>query len=143
METPSRLHVRSIDAGRAPEFHPEFIAHLEDSLADKRGKRSSVDMGSPRRRVRKAFRQLRDRAPREFDAAYCMVVIDEVGRSVRRGDDEALRQQFDSSLRATTARLNARAARRRQSGHEESAYTDSDTLVLVVSALHKLSLWCG
>lgn len=142
METPQRLHIRSVDAGGAPNFHPEFEATLEDALAEQRSS-PRAEFDSPKRRVKRAFRRLRARAPREFDAAYCMVVIDEVGRTVRRGDDEALRRQFDASLRATTIRLNARAARLRAAGRDAPALTESDVLVLIVSALHKLTLWAG
>lgn len=143
METPMRLHMRAIDEGGAPEFHPEFVQHLEDSLIDARPKRRVDLADQPRRRVRRAFRTLREKAPREFDAAYCMVVLDEVGRHVRRGDEDSLRKQFESSLRSTTARLNQRAARRRAAGKKEPVFTDNDTLVLIVSALSKLTLWAG
>lgn len=141
METPIRIHGEGVDEGGAPEFHHEFERYLDESLAQRRGRMSHE--GSPQLRVKRAFRTLRQKAPREFDAAYCVVVIDEVGRSVRRGDDEALRRQFDASLRATTVRLNQRAAKRRAAGHDERDYTEDEVMVLVVSALHKLSLWAG
>ena len=93
---------------------------------------------SPKLRAKRAFRRLRAKAPKEFDAAFLMVTVDQMGRDVRPEDDAALRQRFEASLRATTHRLNVRARAR-----GERPYTAEDVLVLLVSAFHKLSLWAG
>jgi hypothetical protein len=141
-ETPLRLHVpRAHGDDGAPLLHPDFVSYLDDALHEKResGRHSRrVELETPRRRVTKAFRLLRRRAPKEFDVLYCMCVIDQVGRSLKRDDFEGLTHEFETSLRRTVRRMNQRARKR---GEPELA--EDDLLVLVVSGIRKLTLWSG
>ena len=80
---PIRLHSREIAPDGSPQLHGDFIGYLEDGLNDKRRgdvRSKRVELETPRRRVSKAFRLLRRKAPKEFDVLYCMVAIDQVGR---------------------------------------------------------------
>jgi hypothetical protein len=62
LDTPSRLHQREIAPDGSPQWHPEFANWLSET----NHKRVPDDQ----RRTRKAFRQLRKVAPREFEVAY-------------------------------------------------------------------------
>lgn len=143
-EVPIRLHEsRQIGEDGAPRLHPDFIGYLEDGLHDKLNafrstKSRMVEIESPKRRVSKAFRILRRKAPKEFDVLYCMVAIDQVGRGVKQGDHETLERDFYASVRRTQARMNLRAAAR---GHTQ--VSEDEILVLIVSGVRKLALWAG
>ncbi len=140
-ETPIRLHSREVGDDGAPRLHNDFIDYLEDGLGDKRrgGSRSRrVEVDSPRRRVTKAFRLLRRRAPKEFDVLYCMCVLDQVGRTLRQHEVDELLLEFEASVRRTTQRMNLRAAKR---GDPE--VTEDEIHILVVSGARKLLLWAG
>jgi len=142
-EIPTKLHNSSRDFGEdgAPAFTADFRNYLDESLTSKRREarpRGPHDTYSPRRRVTDAFRTLRSRAPKEFDAMNCLVVIDRVGL---HADPEgaAIERQFADGLSATAERFNRRAERRGEDHH----YTPDDVLSLVISAVHKLDLWSG
>jgi hypothetical protein len=142
-EAPTKMHVssRTFDESGAPEFTADFRGYLDESLRSKRRQarpRGPHDLYSPRRRVTEAFRTLRARAPREFDAINCLVVIDRVGLYADP-DGAAIERQFRDGIRATTERFNRRAERR----GEDARYTEDDVLSLVISAVHKLDLWAG
>lgn len=142
-EAPTKLHTSSRDFGDdgAPAFTADFSGYLDESLTSKRREarpRGPHDHYSPRRRVTEAFRVLRARAPKEFDAMNCLVVIDRVGLHADP-DGAAIERQFADGLAATAERFNRRAVRRREEHH----YTSDDVLSLVISAVHKLDLWSG
>ena len=137
------MHVssRTFDDSGAPEFTSEFRGFLDEAIRSKRRQARPPgpnDIYSPRRRVTEAFRTLRERAPKEYDAINCLVVIDRVGL---HADPEgaAIERQFADGLKATAQRFNLRARER----GEEQRYTDDDVLSLVISAVHKLDLWSG
>ena len=140
-ESPTKMHVssRSFDDSGAPEMTSEFRGYLDEALRSKRNEarpRGPNDLYSPRRRVTEAFRTLRSRAPREYDAINCLVVIDRIGLHADP-NGSALERQFRDGLNATAVRFNIRAHQR----GEEQRYTPDDILSLVVSAVHKLDLW--
>jgi hypothetical protein len=140
-ETPIRLHSREIAPDGSPQLHGDFIGYLEDGLNDKRRgnvRSKRVELETPRRRVSKAFRLLRRKAPKEFDVLYCMVAIDQVGRMTKLGDLDALEAEFWASVRRTRARMNLRAAER-----GDPQVSENDILILIVSGTRKLGLWAG
>ena len=146
-ETPTRLHTSSRDFGDdgAPAFTADFRGYLDESLTSKRRQnrpRGPHDTYSPRRKVTEAFRVLRTKAPKEYDAINCLVVIDRVGVHTDPRDaagEEALTRQFNDALAATAERFNRRAEKR----GEPADYEPDDILILVISAVHKLDLWSG
>jgi hypothetical protein len=143
-EVPVKIHQSAFvfDEGGGPAFSNDFISYMDDALRSKRREerpRGPHDIANPRRRVSQAFRTLRNRAPREWDAMRCLVVIDQVGRQTMPRDVDALDAQFEASLRATAARFNERAERM---GKPER-YTPDDILLLVVSAVDKLAKWAS
>lgn len=140
-ETPIRLHSNEIAPDGSPQLHGDFVGYLEDALNDKkrgnvRSKR--VELDTPRRRVSKAFRLLRRKAPKEFDVLYCMVALDQVGRTLKHGDAESLERDFYASVRRTRARMNLRAATR-----GSAQVSEDEILILIVSGVRKLALWAG
>lgn len=144
-EIPTKIHVGShvYDDSGAPVYTDEFINYIDDSVRS--GKREDRprrphDIARPRRAVTEAFRTLRRRAPFEYDAMNCLTVIDQVGRhSSPNADDPKLIAQFEASLRATAERFNLRAIKRGDS----QRFTSNDILLLVISAVEKLSRWAG
>lgn len=141
-ELPTRIHQSSrlFDEGGAPEFTNDFISYLDDALRSKKREerpRGPHDVDNPKRRVTQAFRTLRQRAPREWDAMRCLVVIDQVGRQTSPRDETQLEQQFESSLRSTAERFNERAVRI----NKPERYDRDTVLLLVVSAVDKLAKW--
>ena len=143
-ETPIRLHEpRQVGEDGAPRLHPDFVGYLEDGLYDRlaafrSSKSRMVEIEHPRRRITKAFRLLRRKAPKEFDVMYCMVRLDQVGRDMRADETERLEREFAASVRRTRQRLNQRAATR-----GDPLVSEDEILVLVVSAVRKLALWSG
>lgn len=140
-ETPIRLHSSQIALDGSPELHGDFVGYLEDGMNDKRRgdvRSKRVELDTPRRRVSKAFRLLRRKAPKEFDVLYCMVALDQVGRSLKQGDINALDREFGASVRRTRARMSLRAAKR-----GDPQVSEDEILVLVVSGVRKLALWAG
>lgn len=142
-EAPTKLHTSSRDFGDdgAPAFTADFSGYLDESLTSKRRQsrpRGPHDTYSPRRKVTEAFRVLRSRAPKEYDAINCLVVIDRVGLHADPHGD-ALERQFNDGLAATAERFNRRAEKR----GEDARFTSDDILALVISAIHKLDLWAG
>ena len=147
-ETPIRLHEPyKVAPDGAPAMHRDFENYLEGALFahrhrnDETHSRRHLDIeDDPRRRVTKAFRKLRQKAPREFDVLYSMCVIDQVGRGLSQNDEKGLIREFEASLRRTTARLNKRE---RSKSTPRPLVSESDVLVLAVSGIRKLSLWAG
>jgi len=140
-ETPIRLHSKDIAPDGSPQLHGDFIGYLEDALNDQRRgnvRSKRVELDTPRRRVSKAFRLLRRKAPKEFDVLYCMVAIDQVGRGVKQDDHDSLDRDFSASVRRTQARMNLRAATR---GNPQ--VSEDEILILIVSGVRKLALWAG
>lgn len=139
-ESPLTLHSRrDVGFDGAPRMTNEFQSYLEGSLYEQRLNRREqklVDLDDdPRRRVTKAFRKLRSKAPHEFDVLYRMCVIDQVGRNLRADDTEALERQFTDSMHRSLHRLRSRP--------EGKHLTEGDVVVLVVSGIRKLMLWAG
>ena len=117
VESPQRLHSRSIDAGGAPEWHPEFARYL--TREDREDHRQVHHNPDQRLRTTRAFRKLRNVNAREFEVLY--------RTSVKR-----------LPLEETTTWLNERARRAGKPEH----YTLADTQVLLLSAVHKvLQTW--
>ena len=143
-EIPTKIHQSAFifDEGGGPAFSNDFVSYLDDSLRTKKREerpRGPHDTESPRRKVTQAFRTLRKRAPREWDAMRCLVVIDQVGRHTNPKDEAVLEEQFESSLRSTAVRFNDWMER---TGRPER-YTRDDVLLLVISAVEKLSRWAS
>ena len=140
-ETPIRLHSTEIAPDGSPQLHGDFLGYLEDGMNDKRRgdvRSKRVELNTPRRRVSKAFRLLRRKAPKEFDVLYCMVALDQVGRTLKMDDADGLEREFWASVRRTRARMNLRAADR-----GDPQVSESDILILIVSGARKLGLWAG
>lgn len=135
-EAPLRLHSRSNSFGAAPDFTEEFRSYLDQSLHQQRASRrdrGQLDLqDDPRRRVTKAFRKLRYKAPREFDVLHRMCVIDQVGMNLRPDDSVGLQRDFEASLRRVVLRDDA-----------GNRISEAEALILVVSGIRKLTLWAG
>lgn len=142
-EIPTKIHqARAFDEGGAPEYTSDFYSYIDDAMKSKGREerpRRVHDIDNPKRKVTQAFRTLRKRAPREWDAMRCLVVIDQVGRHASPRDEEKLEEQFESSLRATAIRFNERAERL----NKEERYSRDEVLLLVISAVEKLSRWAS
>lgn len=144
-ETPIRIHKHTNSDGAAPDFSDAFIGYMNDSMADSKRQRDRsrpVDYlaDSPRSRIVKAFRKLRWKAPREFFVLYGMCVIDQVGRDVKNGDEEAMTKAFEASIRRSAQRLNEKVF---PGEGPHPLYTTSDVLILAVSGIRKIALWAG
>lgn len=110
-DIPTKLHTGSLDAGGAPELHPEFMRWL---TANQNAPRNTEG----RMRLTMAMRRLRTEGPREFDVVYRIMAT-------------------GSSIAETTEWLNARAIR---GGHPER-YTEKDTTMILISGVDKLAHW--
>ena len=75
-EAPTRIHCRETDAGGAPEWHPDFEKWI-DAEREERPRYQSRFYEPDRKlhpqRLKRAMRQLRRLAPREYDAIYLMI----------------------------------------------------------------------
>jgi hypothetical protein len=135
-EAPMRLHSRSNSFGAAPDFTSEFSSYLDQSIYEARHAkrdRGQLDLqDDPRRRVTKAFRKLRRKAPREFDVLHRMCVIDQVGRNLRPDDSDGLQRDFEASMRRVVLRDT-----------EGNRISEENVLILVVSGIRQLVLWAG
>ena len=115
-EIPLRIHTRGVDAGGAPEMHPDFLNYLDASYLSSLGRgRRNPDH---RLRTTRAFRKLRKEAPREYEVLYRTMVLGE-------------------PVSETTRWLNERAIR---GGHPER-YTKTDTMVIVVAGVDFVHHW--
>lgn len=89
-EAPSRIHTRETDAGGTPEWHPSFERWIDAGEAcvvatcrDTRHlnpDRQATHFREPDhrmhpQRLKRALRQLRRLAPREYDAMYLMIAL--------------------------------------------------------------------
>jgi hypothetical protein len=131
----------------APNFSAEFL-HWIDYSWSKRGHRptddpkgGSIYKSTPQRqRTTRAFRKLRKRAPREFDVAYSLCVLDPISeidwdqraKEGRPFSDEDL----DAAIDRTARKMNQKS-RRKDTEH----YDRETTLFLAWSAVDKLSRW--
>lgn len=115
--TPLRLHSRDIDAGGAPELHPEFVAWLQrDNVSPRRD--GTIPNHHDRYRITTAMRRLRKAAVREYEVVYRVMVTRESIPSVARW-------------------LNERAIR---GGHPER-YREKDVIAILQSGVDKLVEW--
>jgi hypothetical protein len=117
-EVPSRIHSGAVDAGGAPEWHPEFARWLTrtDRPHDPRDDRYRNPEN--RLRVTRAMRAIRRAAPREYEVVYRVMCL---------GDTVA----------STTRWLNERAIR---GGHPER-YRQKDTIAILVCGVSKIAAW--
>lgn len=109
-EVPLRIHCRETDAGGAPEWHPDFVRWIDAE----REETSAVHFYEPNhrqhpQRLKRAMRQLRRLAPREYDALYLMIAL-------------------GYSWHGARAKMNEDNLRR---GHPE--YSEAEFLILTVS----------
>lgn len=111
-EIPNRIHSRDIDRGGAPAWHPQFTFWITISTR-------TVDNPAPDRpRVKRTMTLLRKLAPREADVVYRALVLGHSPEQIQRW-------------------LNTRAI---EHGHPER-FSIKDVVVLIVSALDKMSAW--
>lgn len=79
-ETPTRIHSREVDAGGAPDWHPEFARWIdrgaEEGGKDRHGRQIRPRITNPDLRLRttRAFRKLRRKNAREYEVLYRTVV---------------------------------------------------------------------
>lgn len=122
-ETPVQLHNDTLE-GNGYQYHPDFIAYIERTCRMKGctdpGCTHGLKVIHPDRRVRvsRAFRLLREDAPREFDALYMVC---------RHG----------YTLAEISERLNRRSI---NLGHADR-YSLDGVRVLVMSGAHKIEQW--
>ena len=122
-ETPLQIHSNVLE-GNGFQYHPDFIAYIERTCRVKGCVDPNCTHGlrviHPDRRVRvtRAFRLLRNEAPREFDALYMVC---------RHG----------YTLVEIAARLNGRAERIGKGDR----YSTDGVRVLVMSGAHKIEQW--
>mgnify|MGYP001248547350 CR=1 FL=1 len=132
----------------APNFSAEFLRWLEYSWS-KRGhkptddpKGGSIYKSTPQsQRTKQAFRKLRKRAPREFDVAYQLCVLDPISQidwDQRSKEGRPFSpDDLDAAIKRTAANMNERAVRR-----NKSERYDHDTIMFLAwSAIDKLSRW--
>lgn len=77
-EVPMRIHCRETDAGGAPEWHPTFERWIDAERIDT--PRTAARFYEPDRklhpqRLKRALRQVRKLAPREYDVLYLMIAL--------------------------------------------------------------------
>lgn len=77
-EAPMRIHCRETDAGGAPEWHPSFMRWI-DAERETSPRTSTRFYESDHKmhpqRLKRALRQVRRLAPREYDALYLMIAL--------------------------------------------------------------------
>lgn len=115
-EIPIRIHSSEVAPDGSPDWHPDFAKWLTTSLNEKHR--------DPGLRTTRAFRKLRKKAIREYEVLYRVMVLGE-------------------RIEQTTQWLNERATR---NGIElppgkTKHYTINDTIVLIVSGVHKMAYW--
>lgn len=111
-DTPSQVHDGSLDAGGAPQLHPDFMRWLTAPA----GQQPRNPDG--RLRLTRAMRMLRREGPREFDVVYRIMVA-------------------GSSIQETTDWLNDRAIK---GGHPER-YSLKDTTMILIAGIDKVAHW--
>jgi hypothetical protein len=116
LEMPIRIHSASFDAGGTPQWHPEFEVYLTRKPGSDRNPPNPED----RLKLTRAMRLVRKAAVREFEVLYRVMVL-------------------GLSVESTTAWLNERSIR---GGHPER-YEFRDTVVIIVSGVHKLREWAS
>lgn len=134
METPMRIHGRNefgswLDNGGGPAFSAEFSRWIAESEEDhgRSSDRGPYHNSPARLRVTRAFRRLRQRAPREYDVMHALCVRN----PVRRAAD------LPAALERVARDLTQRAIRL---GKPER-YTAEGVLILAISACGKLERW--
>jgi hypothetical protein len=117
-EVPVRIHSRETDGGGSPEWHPAFerwidageacdvltcreLRHTHPERSQARFREPDLKMHP--QRLKRALRQLRRLAPREYDALYLMVALGYTWEDARskinadnltRGKDEYSEAEF-------------------------------------------------
>ena len=126
-EAPIKIHtgLRDVDGGGGPAFHPDFINYIDrpckrrTTCFDLHCNHDQDDPAwDPRRRTTRAFRKLKETAPREFDALYLVC---------RHG----------LSISEVAAQLTARAIRI----DKPERYGNAAVLMLVISGIDKVVRW--
>jgi hypothetical protein len=76
-EVPIRIHSRETDAGGAPEWHTSFERWIdaERDMTRRQDRFYESDKKMNTARLKRALRQLRRLAPREYDALYLMLAL--------------------------------------------------------------------
>lgn len=77
-EAPMRIHSRETDAGGAPEWHPQFERWIDaerDETPRSQTKFYEPDHRQHPQRLKRALRQVRKLAPKEYDALYLMIAL--------------------------------------------------------------------
>lgn len=122
-EIPTKIHIRQIDSGGAPEWSPEFLRYVEKGWEEE----GKYDSGARRRRPKnpeirlratRAFRTLRKKNVREFEVLYRTVVL-------------------DVPITDTADWLTQRAIK----NNKPERYTPGGVQVLLFSAAHKVMSW--
>lgn len=122
-EVPTQIHMRSIDDGGAPQWHPEFARWIERGWEEGGKYDSGARRRAPRNpelrlRTTRAFRKLRKNNIREFEVLYRTVVL-------------------SHSIEDTAKWLTDRAIRNKK----PERYTPGGVKVLLYSAAHKVMSW--
>jgi hypothetical protein len=122
-EVPSRIHIRQIDSGGAPEWAPEFARYVdrgyeEGGKYDSGARRRAPRNPELRLRTTRAFRKLRKNNIREFEVLYRTVVL-------------------GYSITDTADWLTQRAIR----NNKPERYSPGGVKVLLYSAAHKVMTW--
>jgi hypothetical protein len=115
-EVPERIHSREVDAGGAPQWHPDFenwICSAERTIPETRLRSSDHKI-----RTTRAIRRLRRESVREFEVLYRTMVLGE-------------------PVRDTARWLSERAER----NNKTDRYTVEDVLVMVVAGVDKVRAW--
>lgn len=77
-ECPIRIHSRETDSGGAPEWHPAFARWIDaerDETPRSATRFYEPDHKMNTARLKRALRQVRKLAPREYDALYLMIAL--------------------------------------------------------------------
>lgn len=119
-EAPLRLHlIDEYESDGTPKWSPDFTNWVElEEFEGARGRKHDKRTRDQRIRTTRAFRKLRVKAPREFDVLYAFVV-------------------HQISIPELAVSMSLRAERL---GKPER-YTQSMILMLIVSAVDKMSGW--
>jgi hypothetical protein len=108
---PLRLHVRAIDGGGNPEWHPEFAHWLTATSGRTEGSEA-------RARLKRAMKRLHERSLREYEVLTRVLVRNE-------------------PMPEVTEWLNIRAI----AGGHPDRYRNADTLVILYAAIDKIRDW--
>jgi hypothetical protein len=101
-ECPVRIHSRETDAGGAPEWHPSFERWIDaerDETPRTKTRFYESDHKMHPQRLKRALRQVRKLAPREYDALYLMIALKYTwgGARTKMNEDNLRRGQAEYS----------------------------------------------